>query len=769
MNFKIYQLLYISIFAFVNVVNAQSVQYSPLRCAGEIPNDFLLLNFEKIDLENQKIDNKNQGYSNSKIEKEFVNKSTFRVDDILFSGKILYGDVLTNYVNDVANIVLESDPNLRKKLRFYVLKSSSVNAFSTYQGIIFVTVGLLSQIENEAQLAFILSHGIAHYKLNHTLNSYKTNEQLKKGNGKYSNLSLEKRIEETFNYSKENELEADKEGYAIFSKTKYSKQAVIESFDMLLYSYLAYDEIEWNPAHLQDSFYRFPSLSKYKKEGTINADEEEDDEHSTHPNIRKRKENIEKIIKEKDLIKDTALVLTNEKTFNFIQKQARTELFFILINQTDYKRLYYFSYLYSKNYQEDSAFCKHLYALGVYGLANKKTNNNEFSTKKKRYYLSDDEDDEEEYEGAFNSVNLFFDGLNGTELSVLSSRMAWQNYSANLNNSMAKEIFIKSVYTLFKKSNYTVSYFETVENDTIVKKNKVDKSNEKLTKSQKLKLKQQKQKEEAEESDEKSTKSNNLSYIKGGFTFYLQNKTFKQLFDSIAKVVKEEKIKEDEDDENEDNSYSISSKDITKYGHNLGLDSLILLNPNYSTYKYKAVGDKILVNHLLNEQNEIFLTETYIEMAKENGIQLSVINMLDRQNLTTEKLNEYSILTEWLTERTNNFNNNSIVYNKQFVSTLAKDKQCNKIMLSGVTYLIEGRTVDGTLILLSALAWPTLPLTLTYLLDKTREVTISTIILDLETGELVYLDNKDMNFRAKKNIIRNQIFALFHDIKTKRK
>jgi len=83
---------------------------------------------------------------------------------LLLSGDKLFNDPLTIYVNKVADELLKNEPELRKKIKIYVTKSSDVNAHAFDKGFIFINVGLLAQLENEAQLAFILSHEINQIK-----------------------------------------------------------------------------------------------------------------------------------------------------------------------------------------------------------------------------------------------------------------------------------------------------------------------------------------------------------------------------------------------------------------------------------------------------------------------------------------------------------------------------------------------------------------------------------------------------------------------------
>ncbi|MDR3415354.1 MAG: M48 family metalloprotease [Nevskia sp.] len=73
------------------------------------------------------------------------------------------------YVNRVGLwVALQSErPNL--PWRFVVLDDSSINAFAAPGGYVLVTRGLLARLHNEAELAGVLGHEIAHVVLKHHL------------------------------------------------------------------------------------------------------------------------------------------------------------------------------------------------------------------------------------------------------------------------------------------------------------------------------------------------------------------------------------------------------------------------------------------------------------------------------------------------------------------------------------------------------------------------------------------------------------------------
>lgn len=76
---------------------------------------------------------------------------------------------LTRYVNLVGKTIggLSDRPNL--EYHFAILNSPEQNAFAAPGGYIFVTIGLLKALNNEAELAGVLAHEVAHVTQKHML------------------------------------------------------------------------------------------------------------------------------------------------------------------------------------------------------------------------------------------------------------------------------------------------------------------------------------------------------------------------------------------------------------------------------------------------------------------------------------------------------------------------------------------------------------------------------------------------------------------------
>src|SRR5690606_14300479 len=142
------------------------------KANGPIPQEFVKLSQDKV-----KVDYASN--SDQNLDKDFFLSSRYFIDQLLLGGRVLFNEHLSIYLNKVAEYILRSEKKLYDELRFYVLKSNNVNAFSTDQGIIVFTTGLLAQLENEAQLAYIIAHEVSHYTAHHVRSSYVETQNIK--------------------------------------------------------------------------------------------------------------------------------------------------------------------------------------------------------------------------------------------------------------------------------------------------------------------------------------------------------------------------------------------------------------------------------------------------------------------------------------------------------------------------------------------------------------------------------------------------------------
>lgn len=96
--------------------------------------------------------------------------------DLLGAAPLVKDDALQRYVNSVGRWVALHSGRPELPWHFGVIESEDVNAFAAPGGFIFVTKGLYRRLNNEAELAGVLAHEIAHVTRKHHLNLLKKSQ-----------------------------------------------------------------------------------------------------------------------------------------------------------------------------------------------------------------------------------------------------------------------------------------------------------------------------------------------------------------------------------------------------------------------------------------------------------------------------------------------------------------------------------------------------------------------------------------------------------------
>lgn len=357
---KTFILACILIISGFNILFAQTKtdfnNYATLSSKGSIPEDFSLSTYQKIERDIQ-VDRPDLALN---LRRKFYTGIHTSIDEIIHSEVCVFGDPVSEYVRDIAKNLLKDDKETFNQLRFYTLKSNETNAFSTDQGIIFITTGLVSQVSSEAQIAYVLAHEIAHYKRKHVLERFKQKVVLKNSN--YYELST---------YSKERELEADSDAIEIYKNAGYDEALIEPTFDVLMYSYLPFDEVRIPETFFNSKEFYVPPF-KFPKEGfPITAEENYNDSKSSHPNISKRKKQVLDVLEKGNGWNGKADLL-GEDRFYEIRNIARFETIRNAILSLDLTNALYSIFVLEKEFP-DSHYLKIMKAKTLLALAQTKS------------------------------------------------------------------------------------------------------------------------------------------------------------------------------------------------------------------------------------------------------------------------------------------------------------------------------------------------------------------------------------------------------------
>jgi predicted Zn-dependent protease len=167
-------------------------------------------------------------------EKEEIEIGRDMAARLLGAAPLAADDALQRYVNNVGRWLAAQTERPGLPWHFGVLEAPQLNAFATPGGHIFVTRGLVARMQNEAELAGVLAHEIAHVLRKHHLKAIQKTAQLELANTALGSFARQDersgRREKLLSagselfargLDKDDELEADRLGVVIAARAGY--------------------------------------------------------------------------------------------------------------------------------------------------------------------------------------------------------------------------------------------------------------------------------------------------------------------------------------------------------------------------------------------------------------------------------------------------------------------------------------------------------------------------------------------------------------------
>lgn len=392
-----------------------SENYSILQSKGAVP---ALLNQDFHAIASKELSD--EFFPKDKLKEEYIKFTEYGFNKLLNTGNLLFGDPLTEYVSKIGERLLKNVPEIKNDITFFVLKANYTNALMMEPGVIVVTTGLLAQIENEAQLAFVLAHEIAHYREKHLQKSFSR----RKAEGVLSNPSFLDLVGQ----SKEDEFEADLKGIELYHDAGYAKNQIDITFLMLMYSYLPFNEVEIDVSFFGNDEIYIPESYFIEKSSPIVAFEEYNDITSTHPNIKERKQRVATEVDNFSNWQNNHFFY-DKKEFEYIQDLARFETIRITFLRGNYVDALYEVFLLEKKYPKNQ-FLKEMKANIWYEL------HKIYLTGARRSFMKNIN----KAEGAISKLYYFLNKLDKNEMGLLATRMIEDAYLLYPENTMLQNI-----------------------------------------------------------------------------------------------------------------------------------------------------------------------------------------------------------------------------------------------------------------------------------------------------------------------------------------
>jgi len=751
------------VFSF-NTISAQDIfkNYKPIVSSGEIPQEFVVKSSEKVEEEIDDFTSGEKGKTR-KYKKDFLVSTTFSTKKVLMSGKVLYNDPVTVYINKVANEIFKSNPDLDKNdFRIYAYKSPIVNAFAFNDGLVLINLGLIAQLENEAQLALILSHEFTHVVNKDAIELFLSSKDIENGLGIYKNISYDDKMLYKSRYSQEKESTADIQGLGYYKNTKYSLKPINGVFDVLKYSYLPFDDIVFDTTYFEKEKYIFPSEYTLDEVNPISPDglEDEDEDEEilkSHPGAEERREAALEEITLAELKDNTKKIylVSDEKEFKKIRNICRFEMPRMYLLYGYYEMAFYNVYLLEKLGFKDNLYLDKLKAKAIGQMA-RSINDGERPTRSRI------RDIEDEMQGESQQLYFFLNSLGRKkkEFNVFSVEYTYQILKKYPKDDELQKMFSSLLYEMFDETNLKFSTFKKKypgmkaekptlkdsvglvldEEVALAKKEAENLEKERLmneirgddSKYKKIKKKVEKQEEEAVSEKPKSKKAKE-EYYKFAFVDYMSDKKFTK---EAKKVEKEYKAENERELTKEERKIKSREYRLDKArGLALGIDKIVVVDPLYLVVQND--GAKLYKSEKAQEEyNKI------IEMlSKKSKLEVSLVDVNKLENDKTEQFNHATILNEWIGEQ--------FLFDEPLEFTSIEKEKIDELKNTyGTKYFLWTGVIS--------------------LLNK-KHTLMYNILYNIESGEIMLRSFKDVRYNTNKNIIKSELYHVFDQIKTNRK
>lgn len=194
-----------------------------------------------------KAEKKSQGYKLNKAMNEIMAAANEFQYSYLRTGRLLFNDEASVLANEIALKLLRGNFALRHSLKICVSYSSGTNVTACPNGLMIIDLGLFAQLENEDQLAFVISHELAHMKNGDVT----TSEQPMQ----FESITPE--IRDYIDYRRERERLADSVGYEMYIEAGYNPTQAIRTLDVMERNWVTTIALPFDPALFTDSLFRY--------------------------------------------------------------------------------------------------------------------------------------------------------------------------------------------------------------------------------------------------------------------------------------------------------------------------------------------------------------------------------------------------------------------------------------------------------------------------------------------------------------------------------
>lgn len=696
--------------------------FSRLVCGGEIPSDFTSGFNEKFKSDF------NEQLKNSELKKkdarEFAVLTNYYNHNLLQSGSVLFGDPISNYAEQILDRLLRDNQELRSEVRVYTIKSNHVNAYSTNQGIIFVTLGLMAKVQNEAQLAFVLAHELGHYKERHVFESFADHKLIWSNSGSYRNMKWEDKTLTSFKHSRNAEFEADEKGLELYLNAGYDKEDIDNGFDVLLLGYLPIEQRVYDFSVIEDDSFKIPGRFFIDSVDAIIPKDDVDDTEHTHPNVKKRKEAVAELLAKAgldEMLRKTYWV-KSEQGFDSIRDLSRFEMINTFLRNTNYMSALYHIQVMQQKYPTHP-FLKRAELMCWSGMQMFANN------RQKRVYSPG----YRKLEGEEQAMYYFASKMSKKGVNVIATRFIWTQ-----TEDMEKDEFVTALREQcvreLPKGGYTRKHFLKDYPEPIPP-------------------------------GQKKKRVRKYDFVKTGFVELFKDSAFSAQYTAAYDAYTEEdefyNYDEFDSDEEEDVIADENVAGVFSYYGLSGVNKLLYFTPKFFRIDLRKNQDEMFLTSDMQQRDLEARSERLSKLA---GVDLISINDQKSHNYTTEAFNDYTLLGDWLREESQYNGRMFYSFTTPNLKVIREKYGTDYLGVNYIWHFTDTKEFSPLTALVSAVYVIPFPFYLYWQFKPDHQLDYLFAVFDLKGGDMEFVDSKSFSAKYRKDIINAHLFNSFNQL-----
>lgn len=752
MKLSLKLLVLINCFLLIGTITGQSFDfdnYRPLKSTGELPSEFSkTFDFKK------KVP---KSTYKTPREREDVVSSEY-LDDLLHSGDVLFNDPISEYLNKIMSVILESN-GITNDVRVYLLKTDEANAFAFHKNVILVTMGLMAQVSSEAELAIVLCHEYVHYRDKHLEIELKETLRIEKEERRTKRLTQNETDYLLSRYSQDLELKADAGGLDLFVNTPYNVEAASTHFDVLRFSNLPFEEEEFALSFLESTYLKIDKKYYLKEVAPIEINpekEKEDSKYSTHPDIETMRTAM---LSKLDGMNATgkADFIVSETDFYLYRKVCRYEVCRLQLLYQDYANAFYSGFLLLKE-NPNSVYLKRTVVRALYGLSTY-SNANKLS----KVILPT-----KRIAGNSQRVFYLFHELKRRDLNFISLNYAWRAHMQFPEDEDIKVVCDELIMMAVNKHALAPFYFKTAPPDTIkttsnsdstvvdTSSNVNDKKNNKYTKIKTVVV-------NTDNKGNKTTKKESFDYLQYAFIDIADNVEFKERIKYFY-----ERKKEEEDEDVKDlkkKKKEVKTLDNTRPQ----ISDVVFVEPQKTLVDTRPKAKKTYT--YISDVDKAYMYSSIDKIASKVGVKDNIVDRYSIGESQVDELNEFGLMMDFISEQSNH-QNKIVMLPTDYVElkNIQEKYGTPYIGLIGVVCFKNESSFKKvvTNLVLPVLYWVALPYGIIRIAQPDFTTYVFAEIYDLEIGKKVYSGLEEYDFRATNDVVSMALYDIMEKIRNKK-